>query len=170
MNFSVERPLPWVLDVEASGFGAGSYPIEVGFAAPDGRTRCSLIRPEPQWTHWDARAEAVHCVAREQLLSHGRSSAEVAALLNLELAGQQVYCNSWAHDYVWLARLFDAAGVVQRFRLRDLRELLSDAELACFDAARTVVQARAALTRHRASADALVLQLTIAAVRGAAQQ
>ena len=31
--------LPAVLDVEASGFGAGSYPIEVGIAMPDGTTR-----------------------------------------------------------------------------------------------------------------------------------
>ncbi len=39
--------LPTVIDVEASGFGAGSYPIEVGVAFPDGRSWCCLIRPEP---------------------------------------------------------------------------------------------------------------------------
>lgn len=42
---------PAVLDVEASGFGRYSYPIEVGYALPDGRVFCTLIRPEPHWTH-----------------------------------------------------------------------------------------------------------------------
>jgi len=47
-----------ILDVEASGFGAGSYPIEVGYVFGDGRSYCTLIRPVSSWTHWDAKAKA----------------------------------------------------------------------------------------------------------------
>jgi hypothetical protein len=36
-----------VIDVEASGFGRGSYPIEVGFVLPDGEAVCTLVRPRP---------------------------------------------------------------------------------------------------------------------------
>jgi hypothetical protein len=49
----VSSEVPAVLDVEASGFGAGSYPIEIGYIASDGTSYCTLIRPAPSWTHWD---------------------------------------------------------------------------------------------------------------------
>lgn len=164
MSLATLTSLPWVIDVEASGFGAGSYPIEVGFVSPEGLSVCTLIQPEPDWTHWEPAAERVHGVSRDTLRTHGKSAIVVAALLNQHLAGLPVYCNAWAHDYAWLARLFDAAEMVPRFRLRDLRELLSEAQLARFDAARHEVEARCDLHRHRASADARVLQLSVAAV------
>ena len=41
---------PAVLDVEASGFGRSSYPIEIGVVFPDGHAYCTLIRPESHWT------------------------------------------------------------------------------------------------------------------------
>jgi len=47
---------PAVLDIEASGFGRDSYPVEIGYVLPDGQTWCTLIRPAPAWTHWDATA------------------------------------------------------------------------------------------------------------------
>ena len=34
---------------------------------------------------------------------------EVATLLNERLYGQTLYCDGWAHDYVWLNVLFEAA-------------------------------------------------------------
>ena len=48
---------PLIIDVEASGFGGASYPIEIGVALDDGHKYCALILPEPEWTHWDAAAE-----------------------------------------------------------------------------------------------------------------
>ncbi|MDB5851379.1 MAG: hypothetical protein JWP29_5131, partial [Rhodoferax sp.] len=65
-------PAPTVLDVEASGFGRHSYPIEVGYVLPDGKTYCTLIRPEPTWTHWDPEAEHLHHISRETVLAMGR--------------------------------------------------------------------------------------------------
>ncbi len=79
-----------VLDIEASGFGRGSYPIEVGFVDAQGGAFCSLIRPEPDWLHWDASAEALHGISREALQRHGRPPAWVADQLNQRLAGQVV--------------------------------------------------------------------------------
>ena len=49
--------VPAVLDIEASGFGRDSFPVEVGFVLPDGETFCTLIRPAAGWTHWDDSAE-----------------------------------------------------------------------------------------------------------------
>jgi hypothetical protein len=156
--------LPCVLDIEASGFGRGSYPIEIGFVLPDGTAYCSLIAPDDDWTHWDGDAERVHGISRTLLHRHGRSVHEVAHELNHRLDGQTVYCDNWAHDYAWLARLFDTAESVPTFRLRHLRELMSENAVERFDAARTVVERNLQLRRHRASSDARVLQLSLARV------
>ena len=102
---------PVIIDLEASGFGRGSYPIEVGVALEDGRTRCFLIHPTPEWTHWDKEAEAMHGISRELLLSHGQPVRQVAEQLNELLLYKIVYSDAWGHDQSWLALLFDAAGL-----------------------------------------------------------
>jgi hypothetical protein len=161
---------PAVLDVEASGFGRHSYPIEVGYALPDGRVFCTLIRPEPQWTHWDPQAEALHQIPRPALLNRGRPAAEVAILLNEQLQGRTVYSDGWNHDYTWLALLYDAAGLRQRFKLENLRALLREDEAERWHAAKQQVVGERGAQRHRASADARLLQLTLQRVRQGASQ
>jgi len=156
--------LPCVLDIEASGFGRGSYPIEIGFVLPDGTAYCTLVIPDETWTHWDGDAERVHGISRSLLQRHGRSVHEVAGELNQRLAGRSVYCDNWAHDYAWLARLFDSADSSPTFRLRHLRELMNDYAVEHFDDARDSVERNLQLRRHRASSDARVLQLSLAKV------
>ncbi|KAB2963456.1 MAG: hypothetical protein F9K15_22565 [Zoogloea sp.] len=163
--FHVPPSLPPIIDIEASGFGSGSYPIEVGVALPDGQTYCSLIRPLAHWTHWDDSAEQVHRVSRDTLLRHGRAAEEVADHVNDLLAGQTVYCDAWYHDLTWLSRLFEATGRVQAFRLDDIRCLLSEAQADHWHATRTRIQADLGLNRHRASNDARILQATLGRVR-----
>jgi hypothetical protein len=153
--------LPAILDIEASGFGRGSYPIEVGFITSEGALFCGLIRPEPDWRHWDGAAEALHGISRELLQRHGRPAPWMAAQLNEWLAGQTVYCDGWGQDYPWLARLFDAAGQQPSFRLDDLRRLLSEAEAQRWRGVTDSVRQRQRLTRHRASSDARVLQIAL---------
>lgn len=155
---------PAVLDIEASGFGPRSYPIEVGYVLADGRTRCTLVRPPGHWTHWDAEAERVHGISRELLARHGRGAAEVARMLNADLAGQTVYCDGWAHDFPWLALLFDEAGQAMHFRLESVARLFPDARLSQLDQARREAVAELGLARHRASNDARALQRALGRV------
>lgn len=156
---------PTILDLEASGFGRGSYPIEIGFVGAGGIPFCSLIQPAPEWQHWDAGAEALHGISRELLLRHGRPRAWVAQELNTRLAGQTVYCDGWGHDYSWLSALFESVDSTPRFRLEDLRRLLSEDEANRWSAVQQQVRAEAQLRRHRASADAKVLQMTLMRVK-----
>lgn len=155
---------PAILDIEASGFGAGSYPIEIGYVLGDGRARCTLVRPASHWTHWDAEAERVHGIVRPTLLQYGRAIADVADLLNTDLAGQTVYCDGWAHDYPWLALLFDEAGRAPRFRLESVARLLDEPRLARLDDVRRAAVAELGLVRHRASNDARALQLALSRI------
>lgn len=162
MPFTARPPdvAPIILDIEASGFGLGSYPIEVGFVNAEGRPWCSLIRPEPGWQHWDPEAATVHAITREQLSLYGRSPREVTQTLNDELFGQTVYSDAWAHDYAWLNRLYDAAERTPSFRLDHLRGLLTDDQAAHWHEVKVRVAQSLGLQRHRASADARVLQQT----------
>ena len=160
--------LPTILDIEASGFGRGSYPIEVGFVAADGAVFCGLICPEPDWLHWDAAAEALHGISRELLLTHGRPARWMAEQINLRLRGQLVYCDGWGQDYPWLARLYEAAGLLPSFRLDDLRRLLSEQEAQRWRGVTEAVRERQQLTRHRASSDARVLQLALGEIKNGA--
>jgi DNA polymerase III epsilon subunit-like protein len=156
--------LPCVLDIEASGFGRRSYPIEVGYVLPDGRAACMLVRPAPEWTHWDASAEHVHGITRETLLAHGREARDVALALNRDLAGLTVYCDGWAHDYSWLAALFEEAGMSPAFKLESVGALLDEPRLARLDGARRHAVAEMGLQRHRASNDARALQRALGRV------
>jgi hypothetical protein len=164
---SVPTALPCVLDIEASGFGRNSYPIEVGYVMPDGRSVCMLIRPIIEWTHWDAAAQAVHGITRDTLLAHGRDVRDVAVALNTDLRGMTVYCDGWAHDYAWLAGLFEAARVRAAFRLDSVSSLLDDAHLERLDQARQAALCELGLQRHRASNDARALQRALSQVQSA---
>lgn len=158
---------PCILDIEASGFGRSSYPIEVGYVLPDGRSRCTLIRPPPHWTHWDPDAEQVHHISREVLLQHGRPAAEVAHMLNADLAGQTVYCDGWAHDYPWLSALFEEAGLAPVFKLESVRTLMDEGHLAQLPDLQRQALRDLGADRHRASADARALQMAIERVSDA---
>lgn len=157
--------LPAILDIEASGFGRGSYPIEIGLASADGSLFCGLVRPEPDWLHWDDGAQGLHGISRELLVTHGHPARWMATQLNERLRGQTAYCDGWGHDYPWLARLYDAAGLQPSYRLDDLRGLLNEAQAQRWRAVTEAVRDRQQLTRHRASSDARVLQLALAEVR-----
>jgi hypothetical protein len=153
------------MDVEASGFGRNSYPIEVGFVLPDGHTFCTLVRPEAAWTHWDAKAAAVHQISRALILERGLPVQAVAQQLNAKLRGQTVYSDGWANDYTWLAALYDAASMSPAFRLENLRVLLSDDEAERWHVVKTQISSERGVQRHRASADARLLQLTYQRMR-----
>jgi hypothetical protein len=155
------RLAPCVLDIEASGFGRHSYPIEIGYVLSDGRARCTLIRPLPEWTHWDTDAEQVHHITRSALIEHGRSAKVVAAMLNDDLAGQTVYCDGWAHDYTWLGALFEAADASPLFKLESVAHLLDEARLQRLPLAQKQAMTDLGLARHRASSDARALQLAL---------
>lgn len=151
--------MPIILDLEASGLGTNSYPIEVGIALADGRTVCYLICPHPEWTHWDHTVECLHGLCREQLVKFGRPIAEVAHSLNHLLGAQTVYSDAWGYDQSWLGLLYDYAGVHQQFRLQALQSLFCEAQFNLWNRTLDQVFTECEFTRHRASTDARAIQL-----------
>lgn len=149
-----------VIDVEASGFGRNSYPVEVGVAMPDGDTQCMIIRPEPEWQHWDSSAQKLHGLDRKTLLAHGQDVKVVARALNSWLGGRVAYSDAWGNDSAWLALLFECAEISQHFQVDSLRALMTEAQAACWHAVKADVERSSGCARHRASHDALILHKT----------
>ncbi|MAY69913.1 hypothetical protein [Halomonas litopenaei] len=155
--------LPTLLDIEASGFGRGSYPIEIGLARPDGSCCAFLIQPLEEWTHWDPKAELLHGISRARLEREGYPVRHVARWLNDELHDIGIaYSDSWGYDNTWMSLLFHHAGMIPAFRLEALRRLLDEAQMAMWsDIKESVIEERG-IQRHRAGEDARLLQLTFA--------
>jgi len=121
-----------VIDVEASGFGFDSYPIEVGVVTHSNQRLCFLIYPFSDWNHWDDNAESVHTISRHVLLDRGKHPVEVCGELNL----------------------------LMEFRVSPIESVATEEQLIAWDATKKLVIDQLGLVRHRASSDALIIQKT----------
>jgi hypothetical protein len=116
------------LDFEASSLGKRSYPIEVGWVFEDGRSEAHLIHPAPDWTDWDAEAEAIHGISRGELLHAGTPHDAVAWHMVEALRGHDLLASAPSWDGKWMSALLRAAGLPRHsLRLRDS----GDARRAC---------------------------------------
>lgn len=161
------RGLPLIIDVEASGFGPDSYPIEIGVALGTGEKYCALVHPAPSWTHWDDAAEKVHRVSRDILEEYGKPMADVAKELNQLLDEKTVYSDGWVVDKPWIDKLFYTCGMSAAFSVSSLELILSEEQMTAWHATKDRVARAMDAKRHRASVDALIIQQTWAKTRGA---
>lgn len=159
-----------IMDIEASGFGPASYPIEIGIALIRGTAARiqlweTLIRPTPEWANsglWSKASAEVHGIQKEEL-DAGREAAEVAEKLNLLLKSTLVVTDAPSYDQTWLDRLYAAAGCEQRFILNDF-DLLTG-HLSRDDYRQVVHLLDRKPIPHRAGADALRLATALLEAR-----
>jgi hypothetical protein len=152
--------LPSIIDLEASGFGRDSYPIEVGFVLGNGNSFCSLIKPAEGWDRWDESAEQVHGITQEVLLKVGKPVSEIAGIINKQLSGETIYSDAWGNDSSWLGLLFDEANTPMKFKMDSIRSLLTEEQAAIWHETKEKVIESTPLKRHRASSDAAIIQIT----------
>lgn len=151
---------PNIMDVEASGFGSFSYPIEVGVVNSEGRKFCRLVKPQMDWLHWDKKAEALHGISRDLLLTNGVSIDVLCQELNEFLQYQIVYSDGWVVDQPWIIKLFDAANLNMAFQLSPLEMILKEPQMAVWHKTKERVSQNMQMPRHRASTDAALIQHT----------
>ena len=156
---------PAIIDFEASGFGIESYPIEVGVALSSGQKYCTLIKPACNWSYWDQKAEHVHGLSVEDLRAHGKPIHLVARELNAFLMDSTVYSDGWVVDKSWLSKLYYQCAMSPSFFLSPLEIILKEAQMDIWTQTKLQVIADLALTRHRASSDALIIQETFVRTR-----
>jgi hypothetical protein len=115
------------LDIEASGVGSSSFPIEVAYASSTGDKNSYLIKSTDDWKNnglWCSNAEfSIHEISQDMLAQYGIDPVDVAHVLNNALCGRLVLCNDLDYDGVWLTQLFKAANVGVMFLLTDIRYL-----------------------------------------------
>jgi hypothetical protein len=157
---SSEISAPAIIDVESSGLGPDSYPIEVGVSLPSGDRYCNLIHPAPSWTAWDRTAQEIHGISRETILSEGIPIGDVTRELNQLLRNRTVYTDGWVVDHHWIAQLYYEAAIPQRFSVSSLETILSEEQMAIWHETKNRVIKELKLERHRASADARIVQET----------
>lgn len=157
----MRRPIcPTIIDIEASGFGSRSYPIEIGVAKPGGERYCALIEPQPEWDHWSDSAQAVHGITRALIETRGKKPRDICQELNQFLEGMTVYSDAWTHDSPWLNRLFFAARINPIFHLSPIELIATEAQLLLWDKTKKRLERRLDIKRHRASGDAYLIQQT----------
>ncbi len=156
---------PTIIDIEASGFGPESYPIEIGVVNTDGARFCSLIQPFEDWQHWSGDAERAHGITRASLFKHGKQGKTVCRELNEFLYDQDVFCDALAQDEFWIRRLFYRSRIVPAFRLRAIEYIMHEAQYEIWDQTKAELSRQLQLVRHRASSDAYLIQQTFALSR-----
>ena len=157
-----KNTLPTIIDIEASGFGAASYPIEIGIVRYDGAKWCKLLRPFDSWVHWDRKAESLHGITQQMLQTRGEEPRKVCVELNNFLGNTVVYSDGWVVDNPWLIKLYAAAQVEMSFTCRALEYILSEAQMRVWHEKKAIQTEQLKVQRHRATADALIIQRTYA--------
>ena len=146
------------VDFEASGLGARSWPIEIGWAFEDGAGESLLVSPAPNWSmdDWNPRAEKLHGISPKMLSDLGVSAEQACDRATSALSGFSVYSDAPDWDLFWMMRLFDAAGRKCPIRILDFSSLMPP--LSPSQKSDLLSQAdRQAPRRHRAAEDALHL-------------
>jgi len=156
---------PQIIDIEASGFGADSYPIEVGVVLSNGLRFSRTIRPLPDWTHWDPAAESLHGISRRELARDGHCPFQVAGKLNELLAGQTVYSDAWVVDQPWLDTLYNRVAIKREFFISPIETIVSESQIELWSKAMKQVGAQLGQRAHRALSDAMVIQETYVLTR-----
>ncbi len=151
---------PTIIDIEASGFGSRSYPIEIGVVKTTGERYCALIEPQPDWDHWSESAQAVHGISRQLIESRGRKPCDICQELNQFLGDITAYSDAWTHDSPWLNRLFFAARINPSFHLSPIELIATEAQLLLWDQTKRRLEKHLDIKRHRASGDAYLIQQT----------
>ncbi|MEP3562017.1 MAG: hypothetical protein ABJM19_11265 [Marinobacter sp.] len=102
----------YILDIEASGIGNGSYPVEIAWSRVDGSQSFSaLINPDSVdgWEGWSDEAIR-RGLTRKECCERGEPAAYVARQVSRLLTDYPVFSESPVQDQKWLDALFTAIG------------------------------------------------------------
>lgn len=149
-----------IIDIEASGLDPDhSYPIEIGIyntEKPD-TSLSFLIRPHPDWTHWDEVAEQIHGIERAELFRDGIAPDLACYQLNDYInqhagSSNSVISDAPDFDYMWLRCLFRATQLRMLFKLAGIDSIFHPSRQALIFAELEKQQ-----MPHRALADARII-------------
>jgi len=119
---------PRFLVLESSSYEEDAYPIAACWSIADGLLKDVLIRPEDEWTKWDASNEDRHGITRNQIEMVGETVLDVIRELSEDVDKQPVYVSEPYLYQKWLSTLYAAYGAELPFDLVPISELFSMTE------------------------------------------
>lgn len=155
----------YIIDIEASGLGDESYPIEIAWCAVNGDDVFSaLINPDSagDWDYWDEHAEMdIHGISRDECCEKGENLVTIGRQLEAFLAENVVFSDAAYQDQQWINRLLEAVGKVSPAKLLDIEQSVP------IDRRAELSRRLSELSRpHRAEADCLALRELVRNIRG----
>ena len=154
-----------VLDVEASGLGSSSFPIEVGVVLSDGTEYQATLKPAPDWQHWSKEAEDMHGLTREYLEANGQCIRKVCSELNTLCRNETLYTDCWVYDLPWILKLFEQAGMYPAFKCMPIESVLTEQQISHWVNHKSRVAASFNVRPHRALNDARIIAKTLKKLR-----
>tara|TARA_Y100000589_G_C27029193_1_gene578260 strand:- start:93 stop:560 length:468 start_codon:yes stop_codon:yes gene_type:complete len=124
-----------IIDVEASGLGPESYPIEVAWQHRYNHKLSDnfLIKPAAEWSHWNEYAERhVHHIPQALLVADGIEIEVATNRLNTALKKQSVYSDAVEYDRRWLRKLFASVGTEMDFQVKSIFGLMHPAKVEAY--------------------------------------
>lgn len=143
-----------IIDIEASGLGLDSYPIEISVLV-EGVIKTWLIKPLPEWQHWDAKAEKMHGISRDQLNKHGLGALQVLNELTdfIKESSGIIYSDAAYWDADWVDTLFFAFKEKREFHIESIFELFDDKQTSEFNKIKEKLSESGKYRHHRAEED-----------------
>ncbi len=83
-------------------------PIEVDWSMDAETVEEHLITPTSvgSWTDWSPKAESLHSISRDRLISQGKNPRWLGEGIREELDGKTVYSDNPDYDREWMRRLY----------------------------------------------------------------
>lgn len=114
------------MDIESTGLCKNSYPIEIAVVICENNSEVSqfttIIKPTKDWLeNGKATKESwgIHNIPKENLI-HGIEPWKVCEVLDIMLAGENVYLSGGKWDSYWIAQLYE--GRLPAFNVKNLNE------------------------------------------------
>lgn len=150
------------VDLESSGLGKESYPIEYGSCGFDLKPSSFLIRRRDDFrlSEWSMAAQNLHHISPDQLTRQGVDTEEAILRISHDLApGVMCLSDNPDYDYHWLVRLSADLGSIDIYPINLFQRQAQISALerhgyARLSQATEIVQARHPHT-HRAGPDSL---------------
>ena len=143
-----------IIDIEASGLGFDSYPVEISVLV-EGTIKTWLIKPQPEWIHWDDKAEQIHGISRDQLNKQGLSALQVLNELNdfIKESNGIIYSDAAYWDADWVDTLFYAFKEKREFHIESIYELFDEKQSGEFNKIKMNLAESGKYRQHRAEED-----------------
>lgn len=107
------------IDIEASGLGDNSFPLEIGWTKDGIDIHEFFIKPHVSWDieEWDPNAENLHGISKDFILENGINSIDIALIMNEHLSGYTLLSDSHLNDIKWINKLFVSNEIKREFKI-----------------------------------------------------